>query len=221
MRTLRARAAALAVPPASCLACLSLLSACSTGSDTPVDGGPPESVESAAAPSFSPHPEPEGREEREERWRLGQAGPNGETPWPPSPGPKAVRDAFAGLQDTLDDSCDTPGNCEYLPNRVLDELADPDEAMKADAKGPGRFPEPIAWMAALREDAGDDPSYQHLKAHQEEIFGTRDRINVWMQDHPDDYRWRARRARSPGGAPPGDRGGRGEEPQERNGPRTS
>lgn len=188
MRTHRARAAALAVPLTLCLACLSFLSACSTGSDTPVDGGLSESVESAAAPSFSPHPELEGREEREERWRLGQAGPNGETPWPPSPGPEAVRDVFARLQATLGDSCDTPGNCEYLLNRVLDELADLDEAMKADRKGPGHFPEPIAWMATLRKDVGEDRSFENLKAHRKVILGTRDRINVWMQDHPDDYR---------------------------------
>ncbi|MEV7618295.1 hypothetical protein [Streptomyces sp. NPDC089799] len=28
----------------------------------------------------------------------------------------------------------------------------------------------------------------HLKNNQTLLFGTRDKINLWMQDHPEDYR---------------------------------
>ncbi|MET9427266.1 hypothetical protein [Streptomyces sp. NPDC003036] len=103
------------------------------------------------------------------------------------PGPEKVRDAFAGLQATLGDSC-TPGNCSYFLTRVHEELDGLDRAMKADPKGPGHFPEPIAWIAALRTSLKGDTSFDNLKKHQSELIGTRDRINVWMQDHPDDYR---------------------------------
>ncbi|GGS11661.1 MULTISPECIES: hypothetical protein [Streptomyces] len=52
-----------------------------------------------------------------------------------SPGPERVRDAFAGLQATLDDT-----------------------------------------------------STENLEAHRTELTGVRDRIDSWMQGHPDDYR---------------------------------
>ncbi|MEU1278191.1 hypothetical protein [Streptomyces sp. NPDC005805] len=41
----------------------------------------------------------------------------------PTPPPEKVRDAFAGLQATLDDTC-TPGagDCAYFLGRVHDEL---------------------------------------------------------------------------------------------------
>ncbi|MFC5800006.1 hypothetical protein [Streptomyces formicae] len=106
----------------------------------------------------------------------------------PTPGPEKVRDAFAGLQATLDDSCTSEGQCAYFLGRVHDELERLDRAMKAEPKGPGHFPEPIAWIAELRETLGTDRTYPNLKKHQAELVGTRDRINVWMQDHPDDYR---------------------------------
>ncbi|MEU2429286.1 hypothetical protein ABZ611_07140 [Streptomyces sp. NPDC007861] len=105
-----------------------------------------------------------------------------------APGPEKVRDAFAGLQATLDDSCTSEGQCAYFLGRVHDELEGLDRAMKADPKGPAHFPEPIAWIAELRDTLGTDRTYPNLKKHQEELVGTRDRINVWMQDHPDDYR---------------------------------
>ncbi|WP_326765793.1 hypothetical protein OG978_15465 [Streptomyces sp. NBC_01591] len=103
--------------------------------------------------------------------------------------PEAVRDAFAGLQATLNDNC-TPGssNCAYFLGRVHDELARLDKAMKADAQGPGHFKEPIAWIATLRGTLNGDTSTDNLEKHRSELIGTRDRINTWMQGHPEDYR---------------------------------
>ncbi|SFK33665.1 hypothetical protein [Streptomyces pini] len=162
-----------------------LLSACSGSADREAGGVPSPSpsaaLETAAGPAS------------EELRGIASASAEAEesaafSSQRPSPGPGAVRDSFARLQATLNDSCGTPGNCEYLLNRVVDELGRLDAAMKADGKGPGHFPEPIEWIAAMRERIGEDRSYEHLKSHQDLIFGTRDRINVWMQDHPDDYR---------------------------------
>ncbi|MFI8257563.1 hypothetical protein [Streptomyces filamentosus] len=108
-------------------------------------------------------------------------------PDPSSPAPvEKVRDAFATLQATLDDSCAT--DCVYFLTRVHKELQELDMAMKADPKGPGHFPEPIARMAELNETLGGDSSFENLKKHEKELVGTRDFINTWMQDHPDDYR---------------------------------
>lgn len=105
----------------------------------------------------------------------------------PSAPPELVRDAFAGLQATLNDSC-TPGNCAYFLGRVHDELHRLDRAMKADPKGPGHFPEPIALIAKLDKELGGNRTFENLKKHQNALIGTRDQINTWMQDHPDDYR---------------------------------
>ncbi|KOU21270.1 hypothetical protein ADK52_24435 [Streptomyces sp. WM6372] len=98
-----------------------------------------------------------------------------------------VRDAFAGLQATLGESC-TPGNCAYFLGRVHDELHRMDAAMKADPKGPGHFPEPIALIKKLDAELAGDRSFENLKKHQTTLIGTRDKINTWMQGHPDDYR---------------------------------
>ncbi|MFF3014086.1 hypothetical protein [Streptomyces sp. NPDC057939] len=98
-----------------------------------------------------------------------------------------VRDAFAGLQATLNDSC-TPGNCAYFLGRVYDELHRMDRAMKADPKGPGHFPEPISLIAKLDKQLGGDRSFENLKKNQTTLIATRDKINTWMQGHPDDYR---------------------------------
>ncbi|MEU6896144.1 hypothetical protein ABZ934_31230 [Streptomyces sp. NPDC046557] len=98
-----------------------------------------------------------------------------------------VRDAFAGLQATLGDSC-TPGNCAYFLGRVYDELHRMDRAMKADPKGPGHFPQPIDSIRKLDAELGGDRSLENLKKHQTSLIGTRDKINTWMQGHPDDYR---------------------------------
>ncbi|MCY0946582.1 hypothetical protein [Streptomyces antarcticus] len=101
--------------------------------------------------------------------------------------PEEVRNAFAGLQATLNDSC-TPGECAYFLGRVDKELARLDRAMKSDPKGPGHFPEPIALIAKLDAELGDDRTFENLKKHEKSLIGTRDKINVWMQGHPDDYR---------------------------------
>ncbi|MFI7355449.1 hypothetical protein ACIBTP_16025 [Streptomyces avidinii] len=126
----------------------------------------------------------------------GALGPSDPSPSGPSPTgaptlpgarPGLVRDAFAGLQATLDDSC-TPGNCAYVLGRLDTELHRMDRAMKADPKGPGHFPEPIALIAKLDKELGGDRSTPNLEKHKALLIGTRDRINTWMQGHPDDYR---------------------------------
>ncbi|MGW1864601.1 hypothetical protein ACWCPS_03455 [Streptomyces mauvecolor] len=106
---------------------------------------------------------------------------------PSTPSAEKVRDAFAGLQATLGDSC-TPGNCAYFLGRVYDELHGVDRAMKADPKGPGHFPEPIALVKKLDAELGGDRSFANLKKHQTSLIATRDKINTWMQGHPEDYR---------------------------------
>ena len=184
MRAHRTRAAVLAVPLAL------LLLSCSGGTGTPADGG--TSPHADATPSAPVDPvlggPTETAEEHPNTTVLDIHESGTATPWSPTPGPEAVRDAFAGLQATYTDSCSTPGNCEYFLGRVLEELEGLDAAMKADPKGPGHFPEPIAWIASMRKELGDDRSFENLKKHQSLLLGTRDRINTWMQDHPDDYR---------------------------------
>ncbi|WP_432150579.1 hypothetical protein [Streptomyces sp. bgisy029] len=108
---------------------------------------------------------------------------------PAEPAPELVRDAFATLQATLNDTC-TPGagDCAYFLGRVTQELTELDEAMRTDPKGPGHFKQPLADMKVLFAKLGEDRSTPHLEKHFSEIVGTRDGINTWMQDHPDDYR---------------------------------
>ncbi|MFG2750538.1 hypothetical protein [Streptomyces xanthophaeus] len=113
--------------------------------------------------------------------------PTAALPDPENLPPEKVRDSFAGLQATLDDAC-TPGNCAYFLGRVYDELHRLDRSMKADPKGPGHFPEPIALIAKLDKELGGDRTFENLKKHQTSLIGTRDKINTWMQGHPDDYR---------------------------------
>ncbi|WP_327423240.1 hypothetical protein OG763_28150 [Streptomyces sp. NBC_01230] len=107
----------------------------------------------------------------------------------PATTPPQVRDAFATLQATLDDTC-TPGagDCAYVLGRVHDELAGLEASMKAHPKDPGHFKEPVAWMTTLDRTLKGDTSTENLEKHRSELFGTRDRINTWMQGHPEDYR---------------------------------
>lgn len=108
---------------------------------------------------------------------------------PAEPAPELVRDAFATLQATLGETC-TPGagDCAYFLGRVTQELTELDEAMRADPKGPGHFKQPLADMKVLFGKLGKDRSTPHLEKFFSEIVSTRDGINTWMQDHPDDYR---------------------------------
>lgn len=117
------------------------------------------------------------------------AGGDGDAQEAPSPGPEKARDAFAGLQVTLYDTC-TPGagDCAYFLGRVNEELTGLDAAMKADQQGPGHFKEPLAWTAALRTELAGDTSTANLEKHFKDLTGTRDRVNTWMQGHPEDYR---------------------------------
>ncbi|MFD8801781.1 hypothetical protein [Streptomyces atroolivaceus] len=100
--------------------------------------------------------------------------------------PELVRDAFAGLQATLDGDC-TPGDgdCAHFLGRVKDELNRLDRSMKADKKGPGHFKEPIAWIGALRTTLDGDVSTPNLERHRTELIGTRDRVSTWMRGHPE------------------------------------
>ncbi|MFI9624905.1 hypothetical protein [Streptomyces sp. NPDC052042] len=103
--------------------------------------------------------------------------------------PEAVRDAFAGLQATLGETC-TPGSagCAYLLGRVNDELSRLERAMTADSQGSGHFEEPLAWIKALHKTLNGDAAAANPEKHRSELLGTRDRINTWMQGHPEDYR---------------------------------
>ncbi|MFE9257583.1 hypothetical protein [Streptomyces sp. NPDC006879] len=142
---------------------------------------------SVAAPSATVAADPEAETTAEVQQNPADA-PQASAGGEPAAQPvELVRDAFATLQATLGESC-TPGNCEYFLGRVYRELDELGAAMKADPKGPGHFPEPLAWIADLKEALGGDRSFDNLKKHQEELIGTRDKINTWMQDHPDDYR---------------------------------
>ncbi|MFD7227825.1 hypothetical protein [Streptomyces sp. NPDC059881] len=162
------RVAALVALPAALL-----ISCSATGGGAPDTGGTPTAAAAGTQPAAD----------------EAQPAAGTRSSVQPSPGPELVRDAFAGLQATFNDGCTGgDGQCAYFLGRVHDELERLDEAMKADPKGPGHFPEPIEWIAELRRTLGQDTSYENLKKHQKELVGTRDRINVWMQDHPDDYR---------------------------------
>jgi len=143
-----------------------LLLSCSAPSDTGTDRAAGGTPAPAAASASASDAEP--------------AGPVGK-----------VRDAFATLQATYHSGCTATtsrGECEYFLTRVHDELVELDAAMKADPQGPGHFREPLAWMTDLRDLLGADTSFENLKAHQDELVATRDRINRWMQGHPEDYR---------------------------------
>ncbi|MEV6012707.1 hypothetical protein AB0M29_38720 [Streptomyces sp. NPDC051976] len=106
----------------------------------------------------------------------------------PGAAPMEVRDAFAVLQATYNDNCGTPGNCDYFLDRLLRNLDDLDNAMKARPDGKSHFAKPIAWITQMQTTLGGDVSFTNLKKHQSLLTGTRDKINTWMQSHPEDYR---------------------------------
>ncbi|WP_371772955.1 hypothetical protein [Streptomyces sp. NBC_01438] len=145
------------------------------GADVPqVDPSVYESAEAAA--------EPVGDE-------AGDAEAGGDAAAYTTPGPEKVRDAFAGLQATLQETC-TPGagDCAYFLGRVNEELTGMEASMKVDPQGPGHFKEPLEWTAKLRTTLAGDTSTANLEKHFKDLVGTRDRINAWMQSHPEDYR---------------------------------
>jgi ABC-type transport system substrate-binding protein len=101
-----------------------------------------------------------------------------------------VRDSFAVLQATYTDPgcAASEGNCEYFLKRVLDNLNALDASMKASSEGPAHFKQPLAWINQMRTTLAGDSSFPNLKSHQALLTGTRDKINTWMQSHPEDYR---------------------------------
>ncbi|MEV8037757.1 hypothetical protein [Streptomyces sp. NPDC086182] len=165
--------------PTLVVALASLLLSCS---------GSPGTASSEAAPSGRDVRKTASASAAEESPAPSAAEPTPEVTAEPTPAVEKVRDVFAGLQATYNDGCTTPGNCEYFLGRVHDELGSLDKSMKADPQGPGHFKEPLAWIANLRAELGGDNSFENLKKHQALLTGTRDRINTWMQGHPEDYR---------------------------------
>ncbi|MFJ4706433.1 hypothetical protein ACIP6I_16505 [Streptomyces anulatus] len=157
------------------------------------DGGPGADVPAASADPAADRAriaeDTEDTEDTENADRAEREAAAEEPTAVPTPGPALVRDAFATLQATLYDTC-TPGagDCAYFLGRVTQELTELDESMRADDKGPGHFKQPLADMKVLFDKLGDDRSEAHLEKYFSEIVGTRDGINTWMQDHPDDYR---------------------------------
>lgn len=174
---LRAGALALFVA-AALVSCTQASSGGGPGADVPNASADPAAADTARSAENADQAEREAGE-------AGEAEPTAA----PSPGPALVRDAFATLQATLNDTC-TPGagDCAYFLGRVTQELTELDESMRADAKGLGHFKKPLADMKVLFDKLGDGRSEAHLEKYVPEIVGTRDGINTWMQDHPDDYR---------------------------------
>ncbi|MFJ4847799.1 MULTISPECIES: hypothetical protein [unclassified Streptomyces] len=146
-----------------------LLLSCSAGPDEARSGTPAPKAAASASTSASA-PAPTDSEE------------------PTTQPVEMVRDAFATLQATYHSGCTTPGECEYFLTRVHDELDGLDAAMKADPQGRDHFREPLAWTAELSDALHGDVTFENLKKHQALLVGTRDRINHWMQGHPEDYR---------------------------------
>ncbi|MFH8495416.1 hypothetical protein [Streptomyces coeruleorubidus] len=140
---------------------------CSAGSDSDNAGGTPAAASRSAGSAPTAEPSP--------------------PPIPTATPVEKVRDAFAGLQATLDDSC-TPADCAYFLRRIFDELRRLDGAMKASEKGPSHFAEPINLIKELDTQVGSDQSFENLKKYQDALIATRNKINTWMQGHPDDYR---------------------------------
>ncbi|GAX51756.1 hypothetical protein SO3561_03263 [Streptomyces olivochromogenes] len=118
------------------------------------------------------------------------AASNGYPTTPAAPGAAVpqVRDAFAVLQATYNDSCGTPGNCQYFLNRLLTNLDDLGNSMKASPKGTAHFRQPLAWIGQMQTALDGDFTFDNLHKHQSLLVTTRDKINTWMQSYPDDYR---------------------------------
>ncbi|KUL38936.1 hypothetical protein ADL22_16995 [Streptomyces sp. NRRL F-4489] len=166
-----------AVVVALALATLSVSCSTATKADRPTGGPATASQETSASVS------PSASSSAPREASVESAPTSAATQEPVS----AVRDAFAGLQATLRDSC-TPGNCAYFLGRVYEELHRMDRAMKADPKGAGHFTEPIDLIKKLDVKLDGDRSFENLEKHRASLISTREKINTWMQGHPDDYR---------------------------------
>ncbi|MEV6200077.1 hypothetical protein AB0M64_08900 [Streptomyces sp. NPDC051771] len=182
--TIRERPVRRAALVAAALAALAV-SCGTTPEPDAAAGGPPTTAAAAPEPTRTAEPTaaPDGPGALPDDATRSPAPTH--DPYAPESGEK-VRDAFATLQATRNDSCAT--DCSSFLGRVHKELQELDMAMKADPKGPGHFPEPIARMAELNEALAGDASFPNLEKHRKELIGTREFINTWMQDHPDDYR---------------------------------
>ncbi|MGW7225274.1 hypothetical protein [Streptomyces cyaneofuscatus] len=186
-RATNTTAAGLRATAVAVLAAAALVS-CTQGQ---TDGGlraDPSAPSATASPSADPAENADSVDNADQAEQA--AGEATEEPTAPAePAPELVRDAFATLQATLGETC-TPGagDCAYFLGRVTQELTELDEAMRADPKGPGHFEQPLADMKVLFGKLGKDRSTPHLEKFFTEIVSTRDGINTWMQDHPDDYR---------------------------------
>ncbi|MEX0167974.1 hypothetical protein [Streptomyces sp. LMG1-1-1.1] len=155
--------------------------------------GPAATPATPTGPAVTPAtPAPASPTVQETDGPAAEAGATGDSPDSASGSesgpPELVRDAFAGLQATQFESCDATADCSHVLARVYDELTSLDRAMKADPQGPGHFAEPIGRIQQLDGELEGDRSLGNLKKHQSLLIGTRDRINAWMQGHPEDYR---------------------------------
>ncbi len=154
------------------------LTACSSGTAQPSEAGHPSGAGTASsAPSTAP------------ATTRTSPSPTGSSAAPVVPVAE-VRDAFAVLQATYSDPgcAASEGNCEYFLKRILDNLNALDASMKASPEGPAHFKQPLAWVNQMRTTLAGDSSFPNLRKHQALLTGTRDRINTWMQSHPEDYR---------------------------------
>ncbi|MFF4652719.1 hypothetical protein [Streptomyces sp. NPDC001380] len=163
-----------------------LLAACSAG-----HGGTAVPVSDDATPAAAPASP--GGPSAEDSGSPAAAPAGSSSPYPtseaaPGAAAPAVRDSFAVLQATYNDGCGTPGNCRYFLTRVLTDLDDLGASMKADPQGAEHFHAPLARIGAMQAALGGDAPFPNLRRHQDLLVGTRDRINTWMQSHPEDYR---------------------------------
>jgi hypothetical protein len=162
-----------------------LVTGCSAGHSTAAGSGP-----SGSSATATPTPGSTAAEQAGSSSTPSTTASNGYPTTPAAPGAAVpqVRDAFAVLQATYNDSCGTPGNCQYFLNRLLTNLDDLGNSMKASPKGTAHFGRPLAWIGQMRTALGGDFTFDNLHKHQSLLVATRDKINTWMQSHPDDYR---------------------------------
>jgi hypothetical protein len=170
---------------AAVLLAAALVTGCSGGHSTASGSGP-----SGSSATATPTPKSTAAEQAGSSSTSSTTASNGYPTTPAAPGAAVpqVRDAFAVLQATYNDSCGTPGNCQYFLNRLLTNLDDLGNSMKASPKGTAHFGQPLAWIGQMQTTLGDDFTFDNLHKNQSLLVATRDKINTWMQSHPDDYR---------------------------------